>query len=212
MSTFRQKLETMSGEGVSTSDHENEYKTWIKDSVDEFLADVATQNSSLHGGLIVNSGDAEYASLVDLLPGDNARKASILKSGSLYIKNDHNGRGVCDQAGYKTKTNCEANGGTWDANRKFFVVNDGVIYKFVNVKQLNLFYHNVVKGASLKHLNHVQTSDPTSKRAAKITKMTTDKTADISVFAGDANANYTSNLLADPIRLEDAYQKKKVVS
>tara|TARA_B100000131_G_scaffold280366_1_gene286210 strand:+ start:816 stop:1451 length:636 start_codon:yes stop_codon:yes gene_type:complete len=210
--SFRQKVEIMSNESISTADHSANYKTWVKDAADEFFAALASENSSMHSGLIVSPGDAEYNDLVDQLPPDPNRRAAILSNGSLYWRNDTNGRGVCSVAGYKTKTTCEANSGTWNVNKSYFCVNDGIFYKFVNVKQLNLAYHMFISRVSLKHLTLVQASDPDSKRAAKITKMTSDIDADTALCANDAAAGYTSNNMANPIRLEDAYQKVKVLS
>ena len=141
MSTFRQKIEQMSEEAITTSDYESNYKTWVKDSTDDFFSQVGTENSSLLSGLIVGPGHADYASIINELPADPQRQASILSPGSLYWRNDTNKRGICSVAGYKSKVDCEANSGTWSADRWFFCVNDGVIYNFVNVAQLNLAYH-----------------------------------------------------------------------
>ena len=211
MSNFRQKVEIMGQEDISTTDYETKFKGWVYNAVGDFLAAVATENSSLHAGLMVDSNDAGYQDLVDTLPPGAARRATILANGSLRMKNDSNVKGICTNAAYKNKTDCEANSETWSINDKFFVIKDGVFYEFVNRAQVNLFYHQIIKKVSLEHLSDVQALDPNSKRAALITKMQTDYDHDKTVFASDANAAYTSNLLNDPIRLEDAYQKRKVV-
>ena len=201
----------MGGEDITSTDYDTKFKGWAYDAVGEFLSAVATENATLHTGLITGPNDAGYQDLVDTLPPGNARRAGILANGSVYIKNDSNKRGTCDNAAYNNKVDCEANGGTWTTPHKYFVVKDGIFYQFINRAQVNLFYHEVVKGVTLKNLNDLQTNSPNSKRGAVITKLQTDYDHDKSVFASDANATYTATQLNDPIRLEDAYQKKKVI-
>jgi len=211
MANFKDRVETMGSETMSTTDYKTNFRSWAYDSVGEFLAEIASENSTLHSGLMVGSGDAGYQDLVDTLPPGNQRRSGILNTGSVYIREDDNSKGVCSNTSYGNKADCEANSETWSTNAKHYIVKDGVFYVFTNLAQNNLAYHSIIKKTSLKWLNAVQTSDPNGKRGALITKMQTDYDHDKSVFASDANAAYTSNQLNDPIRLEDAYQKKKIV-
>ena len=211
MSNFKQKVEIMGQESMSATDYETKFKGWVYNAVGDFLSSIATQNSSLHAGLMTGPNDPGYQDLVDTLPPGATRRATILANGSMRMKNDANGIGVCSNAAYKSKVDCEANSETWTLNDKFYVIKDGTFYEFANRAQVNLFYHLIIKQVSIEHLTDVQAVDPNSKRAALISKMQTDKDHDTGVFASDATAAYTSNLLNDPIRLEDAYQKRKII-
>jgi len=229
--TFRKHLEATAKENITKAERETMMDTWAKDGFDDFIAQVAVEDSVMHGNLICSQGDADYNSIYNSLP--TTRLTSIFKAGSFYVRNETN-IGRCTNNQKRNKVACEAEGtcsdtqynnneagctgasGTWTSagnswtvDGKYFMIRGGVIYNFgTQIKQLNLAMHQVVKRAAVKALTYHNSLSPTSSRADQITKLTSETDKDTKTFAADANATYVSGDLEDPIDLNKAYQPR----
>ena len=205
---------------------------WAKDAVDEFFADVQSNDATMYANMICSVGDANYQPILDSLP--SGRQSSIMGGNSLYIRNEQV-RHVCSDTQWKTsasclaegtcsnatynnnQADCEANSGTftsagntWTPIAPNFIINKGTIFEFLNDKQFNLAYHQILKGTAIKQMQHHQTLSPTSSRANLITKRTNERTSDVAVFAADATASWNAEDLSDPSAAADKlYQPEK---
>ena len=149
------------GDGEQTDEEaKTNVITWAKDAVDDFFADVQTNDSSMYANMITSNGDANYQTILDSFP--SGRGASIQGADSLYIRNE-NVRHLCSDNQWTTKATCEAEGtctdtqynnnqvdceansetfstagNTWEAIAPNFIIN--------KIKRVVNCYHTVLKG------------------------------------------------------------------
>ena len=217
---FAKEVDNM-GDGEQTEQDKTQvFGTWAKAATGDFLSEVQAADASMYSNMIVGSGDADYTNILNSLP--SGRQSSIMGSSSVYFRNE-NIKHVCSDSQWKTKTtclaegtcsdatynnnqtDCEANSGTftsagntWESFAPLFLIYEGTIFKFENELQFNVAYHQIIKGTAIKQMEHHQSLSPNSARASLISSRTSERAADVAVFAADANATYTAEDLSDP--------------
>ena len=156
-------------EGIASSKFtDGSFGQWALDAAEDLMDDIATENQQFHDNLIVSNGDAYYSTIQNSIPAGQLTMA--FDANSIYIR----------QSDLSTR----------EANRLYFAIIKGTVFKFINKKQVTIWYSLLLNYIAISHLEDQQAINPNTARASLISKRQTDVAADIVVMCADAAATY----------------------